>query len=451
MEKISKRKLNLRDIKKVGLTDPDLVLQWIDKENVDIFPFESRLANLRGYLVANPTFINQLSKFPSRESVVIRKVFKRVFGEYSPLGIDDQDVWKKDREAITVLFNPNMLKKFAAKMVKTIMAENESLKLHAQNGTAFNLNEYLTHITTDNVKNTLFGGSSINLRGAPLLLQKLFRLSSPWLDPFVKLFDVIPMPLYFTYKKYKNQLNSIIQQVIKEAFTDNISKEDHLVVQLAKAYGYQTYEQLDDEMKEHIANVITQFLDAAYDAPIAPLTKLIITWSLYPILMDNIADEIKTVIGSREPTYDDLKNLTYTNATIKEGLRLFIGGTLNSCSLLEDAVISGHPINKNDIIFIHKYATHRHPKYWLNPMGFNPSRFLKPLTDDQINLYKPFGLGLHSCPGSQFAIMEITLFIVLLLQQYRLELAPGSVEPHRKILSRVSSQKPSIKMKVFCR
>jgi cytochrome P450 len=44
--------------------------------------------------------------------------------------------------------------------------------------------------------------------------------------------------------------------------------------------------------------------------------------------------------------------------------------------------------------------------------------------------YLPFGAGARSCPGSQFALTEAMLILVMVVQRYRLQIRPGHpVEP----------------------
>jgi cytochrome P450 len=92
---------------------------------------------------------------------------------------------------------------------------------------------------------------------------------------------------------------------------------------------------------------------------------------------------------------------------------------------MKDDMIGSYQAKIGDIMIIPTYATQRLAKYWVDPEGFDPTRFLHPLTPDQRSLYLPFALGEHSCIGAQYATMQIALILAMLTRRFRLELTPG--------------------------
>lgn len=70
-------------------------------------------------------------------------------------------------------------------------------------------------------------------------------------------------------------------------------------------------------------------------------------------------------------------------------------------------------------IFWSVYSTHKDPKYFKNPEEFDPSRFEGdgpvPFT------FIPFGGGPRMCPGSEFARLEILIFMHHLVTNFRWE------------------------------
>ena len=71
--------------------------------------------------------------------------------------------------------------------------------------------------------------------------------------------------------------------------------------------------------------------------------------------------------------------------------------------------------------------TQRDPRFFENPDQFDPERFAAGRAE-QIPPYAyfPFGAGPHVCIGNTFAIMEMTLVVSTILQQFRVVLAPGA-------------------------
>jgi cytochrome P450 len=78
---------------------------------------------------------------------------------------------------------------------------------------------------------------------------------------------------------------------------------------------------------------------------------------------------------------------------------------------------------------ISAYVTHRDARFFECPDQFNPERFA-PERAERIPHYAyiPFGAGPHVCIGNTFAMMEMTLIVPTILQQFRVTLAPGHGE-----------------------
>ena len=69
---------------------------------------------------------------------------------------------------------------------------------------------------------------------------------------------------------------------------------------------------------------------------------------------------------------------------------------------------------------------HRHPRFWDNPEGFDPERFLpENLGGRPRHAYFPFGGGPRVCLGQRFATMEAQLVLAMIAQSFRVKLVPG--------------------------
>lgn len=68
-------------------------------------------------------------------------------------------------------------------------------------------------------------------------------------------------------------------------------------------------------------------------------------------------------------------------------------------------------------------------KYYPDPYGFNPERFLKNGKVSIPDHYFPFGLGRRRCMGEVLAKCNIFLFTSSLLQKFSFEPIPGEPLP----------------------
>jgi cytochrome P450 len=86
---------------------------------------------------------------------------------------------------------------------------------------------------------------------------------------------------------------------------------------------------------------------------------------------------------------------------------------------------------KDSLIFISVYHIHRHPDFWVEPETFDPDRWLPEHGKRGHQLsFMPFGAGQRLCIGNHMALMEGTLLLAQLAQQYEPRLAsPGLALP----------------------
>jgi hypothetical protein len=102
-------------------------------------------------------------------------------------------------------------------------------------------------------------------------------------------------------------------------------------------------------------------------------------------------------------------------------------------------------IAKGTDVFIATWNIHRSPEYWENPDEYDPERFLRPFSNEKRPdwegfrpggnaqtypnevhsdyAFMPFGGGSRKCVGDQFAMMEATATLALIIQRFDLRLA----------------------------
>ena len=169
--------------------------------------------------------------------------------------------------------------------------------------------------------------------------------------------------------------------------------------------------------------------------------------STHPTVERRLRQEIDQVLGERRPTIADLDNMPYLRMVHDESMRLYPPGWTFSRTALADDRIGGVDVPKGASVQMCIYAMHRNPRYWDNPEGFDPERFLPERSEGRPQFaYFPFGGGGRVCIGRKLAKMEGSLIIARFLQAFRLDLVPGQrIEIEPKITLR---PKYGIKMTV---
>lgn len=163
------------------------------------------------------------------------------------------------------------------------------------------------------------------------------------------------------------------------------------------------------------------------------MTMFLQTLIRHPNVAKKIQAEIDEVVGQcRLPTLDDRKNLHYTEASIREILRL---ETLVPSSIvhnsMEDTKLMGYNVPKNTPVFPGLYEFHKDESLWDNPLTFNPERFLDSQGKLSLKLDKslPFGAGRRLCAGETFARNMMFLITSALLQNFDFHSSPGQKIP----------------------
>ena len=210
--------------------------------------------------------------------------------------------------------------------------------------------------------------------------------------------------------------------------------------------------------KQSDKRVMSQTLElllAGYETTSSTLFWIISLLIANPDVLAKVTQEIDVRLGTQPPTQEDLMNLPYLKMVISEVLRLYPTVYLFWQRCMKEDVIDDYRITEGAIAILSSYHVHRHPEFWDEPDVFNPERFApdnaKPIAP---HAFIPFGIGARKCLGHQFALMELQIAIVRIIQQYSLAFMPGygvpeavlgaALSPSRDVMVAVSRRNTSM-------
>nr|UWY61436.1 cytochrome p450 11294 [Calotropis gigantea] len=126
----------------------------------------------------------------------------------------------------------------------------------------------------------------------------------------------------------------------------------------------------------------------------------------------------------------DVQKLKYLKLVVKETLRLHPPVPLLPRACREERVIEGYTITEKTQTMVNVWAMGRDPKYWNDPLEFQPQRFDENNMDflGQNYEYLPFGSGRRVCPGVSFGIANVELPLAHFLYYFDWQI-PGGVRP----------------------
>ncbi|WCJ20494.1 Abscisic acid 8'-hydroxylase 1 [Euphorbia peplus] len=184
--------------------------------------------------------------------------------------------------------------------------------------------------------------------------------------------------------------------------------------------------QNDDEKQlndSQIADNIIGVIFAAHDT-----TASVLTW-LLKYLHDNhhllqaltreqegIRREV--IEANRKLTWEDTKRMPLTTRVIQETLRRASILSFTFREAVEDVEFEGYLIPKGWKVLPLFRTIHHSADLFPQPDKFDPSRFE---VAPRPNTYMPFGNGVHSCPGSELAKLEMLILLHHLSLSYRWE------------------------------
>lgn len=160
-------------------------------------------------------------------------------------------------------------------------------------------------------------------------------------------------------------------------------------------------------------------------------TSSTIEWALTELLsnpesLNKAKAELAQAVGAdRTFEEDDIDNLPYLKAVIKETLRLHPPiPFLVPRRAMEDTNFQGYHIPKDTQVLVNAWAIGRDPEVWDEPWSFKPERFLDSTVDYKGQNYEliPFGAGRRMCAGVPLAHRMLHLILGSLLHQFDWEL-----------------------------
>ncbi|XP_071904302.1 cytochrome P450 97B2, chloroplastic isoform X4 [Coffea arabica] len=208
----------------------------------------------------------------------------------------------------------------------------------------------------------------------------------------------------------------------QETDIEQLQKRDYLKLKDASLLRFLVDMRGADVDDCQLRDDLMTMLIAGHETTAAVLTWAVFLLAQHPSKMKKAQAEIDSVLGQRRITIESIKKLEYVVV-----------------------------LHETPIAIV--YNVHRSPYLWDNPNDFEPERFLVKRVSQGIEgwagfdpsrspgalypneimsdfAFLPFGGGPRKCVGDQFAFMESTIALAMLLQEFDIELkgSPESVE-----------------------
>lgn len=329
--------------------------------------------------------------------------------------------WLRQRR----MMQPHFHRKRLAGLTNQIVgATQESLETwDAQVGRPFNVAGAFSPITMRVITRLLFGqalsaaaidevGQAMAYMVDYVFLGALTRGLPSWM----------PHPGARRFQACKAKTDAVVDALVERQRRDPVADDTLLAMMV---------DMVDDDSGDAMTSgqlrdeAISMFL-AGYETTSVTLAWLFHYLTHHPEATAKLREEVDTVLGGRQPVFEDLPRLGYTRNVIQETLRLRPAAWWVTRTAVEADEIDGFAIPAGSLVGTVFYGVHHNPAHWESPERFDPDRFTPERSAGRHKYaWVPFGAGQRQCIGKDLAMMEAQVILAMILQRYDFTAPPS--------------------------
>jgi cytochrome P450 len=339
--------------------------------------------------------------------------------------------WYRQRKLASRVFTTNTFKN----TFNTVFAENITLLLDfiAKNeGKRVDMHDMYHRFFLDSFAKIAFGvdlhSLTENVDFALAFDSSQRAVSARFFNPFWKVSELFRPSLRKDVRTVRSFGLQVVQQRRAE-MEQGVKKPD--LLQLFMEYKDEDGVGLsDDELVDQVIN----FIIAGRDTTAQALSWATFSLHSHPKIVAKMLEEANRVMGPKEkgwstPTYDQVKELKYSLAVLKETLRLYPSVSRESKTALEDDILpNGIKVKKGTAVAWSPFAMGRSTLIWGEDAAeFKPERW-ENITPNAYT-FPAFNGGPRICLGKTLAELQGVFVLISVLRHFDLTVTnPEAVE-----------------------
>lgn len=233
----------------------------------------------------------------------------------------------------------------------------------------------------------------------------------------------LPTPGNRSLRRANAALDSAVRTMVDQRRAHGPAAEPDMLDMLVNAVDDDGHGLTDLEIRDQMVT----FIVAGHETVASALTWAWALMAAHPGWQVRAQEEVDRVLDGRLPGAADVTALPITRAILDEALRLYPPAWLITRASLEETGLDGWQVPSGALIIMSPWLLHRHPDLWERPDVFDPARFLDGQTERWA--FIPYGAGPRLCIGRDFANLEGTLMLAVILQRFTLAFPPGGAIP----------------------
>ncbi|CAG8572536.1 988_t:CDS:2 [Acaulospora morrowiae] len=449
-------------------------LQFMQSKYGDIY--ERWYGNKRVIFVSKLEYVEKLLSASTKSKYLIRDSNPEglkdlgTYGEGILLN-NNVNKWKYNRQFLTqAILTSNFLKESVDHTQAIFNEMEECWRIGLKDNTIIDFTEWSHSLTTDIIFQLITGkkmwtivSNILNISSEPKLIElqksneKIISESSEiskafqkyimgsnsflyvprWVRNFVPSFRAAQREVFEAQSFLYEKLNEIIRERRKEI--ENTPRDEKLrydmLTLLITANTDRSISDVKDNQEftkplsdKDVLYLIIEALGGGIDT-----TANVFSFAIYYLAhnlnnKNRMIQEIDDLFGqnqNRPITYDDLSQLIYCEAVIKEVLRMMTTVPFVGRVSTETDSIDNLEWEAGTCYVIYTPGIHLNKNYWNEPEKFDADRFID--VDDQKKHGKNhlimWGGGLRQCPGRKLAMIELKCMLALMFRNWDVELA----------------------------
>lgn len=185
--------------------------------------------------------------------------------------------------------------------------------------------------------------------------------------------------------------------------------------------------------EEAILDTLPGITVATFETPSRAAAWILLHLAQHPRAADRIAAEAALLPADPAATTGThLESLRYTQALVREVLRLHPPSWLLTRRVARETQLAGYTIDAGSTVLVCPYTAHRDAREYSEPDRFQPERWLEePDSPAGPGAFLAFGTGPHGCEGASLAMAMLTLLTAQTARRYHLSEPPGPEPGYR--------------------
>jgi len=316
----------------------------------------------------------------------------------------EDELWRRQRRMIQPMFHRRVTEGFGPLIERAIDERIALWQGFADRGEPVDVTEEMSALTLD------------------IILRAIFGRDLDWLStrmdgkPFAIVTEHAARDLQFAYKF--RSLTRLVSELVARRRDDGTEHHDFLGMLM----GARDKENGEPMPERELIDEVMTLVVAGHETSAAALNW---TWYLlatHPEAYGRLTAEIDATPERPGMSFGDAEGLTYTQAAIKEAMRLYPPGWLLTRRTIGADVLSGYTAPPGTDVMLSPYLIQRHPSHWDRPDEFRPERFVDAAVDPRDRwIYIPFAAGPRHCVGENFAMYEMTLHVSRVARRWHLD------------------------------